>query len=827
MRYRHLVISLVLVLVGVASATAAPRIDPELPARLAAASPTSRFCVILTFHGNQITDSMVGQVQSLGVSVGVRMVNFPILAVNATPDQINRMTSWNSLRSIYLNTPLQFNLHQTKPLIGVTRLTTDAALTARNGGQPVSGRGVTIAINDSGIDGSHSDLAFNPLNSETSKTIQNVLVNPNGQDGLILRADALGNPVEGILPPAYVENVINTDTHVGHGTHCAGIAAGTGQSSGGLYQGVAPGAKLLGLGSGGILFVLGQVAAFDYIYTNQFLYNIRVVNNSWGNSAVAADPDHPINVASRKLHDEAHIVVVYANGNDGPRPNSQNRWASLPWTINVGASTKDGRLASFSSRGIFGDPTIHPTVLTPGTGGPAEQGFSSAVIAARSRTNLVASGLNADAEIPPAFVANYTQISGTSMAAPHLAGIVACMLEANPQLLPGDVKAILEKTATPLATYDQFEVGAGLANVHAAVDLAFNPEKEYGKFGFALSTRKGLSLDEQPSVELEGSVPSGGNSAHSFTVPPGTRFTFVQLDWDGSVGEDALLIDNTKIVINDLALSVMSGAQTIASSNAVNLAALFGAREAVKMEFPQAGNYTARISAGLAGLGVITTQPYRLKVTHYTFDQIDEVRDVFQLDAATKTKAHRLVYDQIMQTRMGLFRPQDSLTRAELARALMLGARVPQFLPNESSFIDLTAGTPEALFAESLKREGVMGVDTGSVFGPLTEVDRLEQAVALVRALRLDAQARALAGTTIRVNNQPIIENNQIPPALRGYVQIAIDRGLMEAFPATIRQIGPGQFEAVPGPRFEPGRIVKRVEFINPATRLLSLMFGE
>jgi hypothetical protein len=157
----------------------------------------------------------------------------------------------------------------------------------------------------------------------------------------------------------------------------------------------------------------------------------------------------------------------------------------------------------------------------------------------------------------------------------------------------------------------------------------------------------------------------------------------------------------------------------------------------------------------------------------------------------------------------------------------MLCARVPQFLPNEPSFIDLTAGTPEALFAESLKREGVMGVDTGSEFGPSTEASRLEQAVALVRALRLDAQARALAGTTIKVNNQPLIENNQIPPALRGYVQIAIDRGLMEAFPATIRQIGPGQFEAVPGPRFEPNRIVKRVEFINPATRLLSLMFGE
>ena len=79
-----------------------------------------------------------------------------------------------------------------------------------------------------------------------------------------------------------------------------------------------------------MLFVLGQVAAFDYCYTHQFDLRIRVVNCSWGNSAVAVDPDHPVNVATKRLHDETAIVVVFANGNDGPRPNSQNRWASVP-----------------------------------------------------------------------------------------------------------------------------------------------------------------------------------------------------------------------------------------------------------------------------------------------------------------------------------------------------------------------------------------------------------------------------------------------------------------------------------------------------------------
>jgi serine protease AprX len=817
MKRRHLILALAVILLSFAvNASAAPRIDPELAARLAVARPAAQFGVILTFQGDHISDAQAQAVRALGVTVGVRMVNFPIMGVNATAAQIQQMTALTELRSIYLNSPLQLNMNQSRPLIGVNRLRSDAAITARNGGLPVSGRGVAIAINDSGIDGSHQDLTFNPLDAN-AKTIQNVLVNPNDKDGLIVRLDALGNPLEGILPPSYVENVIDTDTHVGHGTHCAGIAAGTGQASGGLYQGVAPGAKLVGFGSGGVLFVLGQVASFDYIYTHQFDYNIRVVSNSWGNSAVSVDPEHPVNVASKKLHDERNVVVVFANGNDGPRPNSQNRWASVPWIITAGASTKDGRIAGFSSRGIFGDPVIHPTVLTPGTGGPANQGYTSAIVSTRARTNAVSTGLNADTQIPPAFLPSYTQISGTSMACPHLAGVVANILEANPALSADEVKALLEQTATPLGTYDLFEVGAGLANVHAAVDLAYNRTKPYGSFGF---TGKGLAVQQQDGGNFQGTVPANGSSNHTFTVPANTRFTFVQLDWNGAAGEDAVVVDNTKIVMNDLALTV-TGNGINQTSDELNLAALFGAREAIKIEFPPAGTYTATVSSSIQPVD----QPYRLIVTHYTYDS-NQVSDLATLDQATRTKALRLVYDRIMSADNGLFRAYDPLTRLEMGRAVMFGARVMQYLPQQASFSDVTPGAPDALIAESLKREGVMGVD-GAAFGPAVSVTRLEQAVALVRALRLDSQARARANTNVTVNGQTLVDNAQIPGALRGYVQIAIDRGVMQAFPAELREIAPGQYQAIPGPRFEPARIVKRAEFIDPMLKVISIMFGE
>lgn len=820
-RFFHALLAAALVVAFFGSrAQAAPKVDPQLRAKLLTAKTTDLFGVILTFKGERVTDSMVSQVMALGVSGGYRMNRLPVIAVNATPAQITRMMAFENLRSLYLNAPVQLYDHQTNPLIGVDRLRTDADITRRNGGLPVSGKGITIAIDDSGVDATHQDLTYNITNPNAGKTIQNVIMNMNDKDGLVIRSNTLGNVFAGIIPPSYVEGQPNSDTNGGHGTHVASIAAGTGTASGGLYAGVAPGANIVGIGSGAVLFVIGQIAAFDYILTNQYAYNIRVVNNSWGNSATDYDPDHPVNVASKALHD-AGIVVVFANGNDGPDPNSQNRWAVWPWIITAGASTKDGRLASFSSRGIFGSD-IHPTVLTPGTGGPAEKGYTNAVIAARAKTNIAENGLTDDTQIPVSYLPNYTQISGTSMAAPHLSGIVANILEADRTLLPDEVHDVIVRTATPLATYDEFEVGAGLANVYAAVDLAQNPSKAYGNFGF---TGKGLALTglEGPTVNgtLNGTFTS---NTHEIDVPANARFVFVQLDWGAQSGEGEVVVDNTRLVANDLGLTVKRNGQTVASGDDINVAGLFGARECVKLEFPEAGKYTVEVSANF-GAGTAADQPYTVSVTSYMYDPA-QVADATTLDSATRAGVYRLVYDRVMGADGGAFRPDDVLTRMELARALMLGARVPQYIPNRASFTDLTVGTPEALYAESVRREGILGV-SGTTFGASAQVTRLDAAVALVRALRLDKDARAKAGTVVTSGGTALTDNSDIPSAMRGYVQIALDHGLLQAYPAELRQIAPGQYVAVPGPRFEPARAIKRSEFVSPMLKVIAEMFGE
>lgn len=98
----------------------------------------------------------------------------------------------------------------------------------------------------------------------------------------------------------------------------------------------------------------------------------------------------------------------------------------------------------------------------------------------------------------------------------------------------------------------------------------------------------------------------------------------------------------------------------------------------------------------------------------------------------------------------------------------------------------------------------------GNKFDSTAVVDRMDLAVALVRALGHDAEARALAGTAITAGGTPLTDSDQVPASLRGYVQIAINNGMFEAFPAEVRQVGPGQYQALPGPRFEPFTPVNR-----------------
>src|SRR5258708_40127810 len=91
-----------------------------------------------------------------------------------------------------------------------------------------------------------------------------------------------------------------------------------GTAGNGYYPGVGPGANLIGIGTGDILFILFALAGFDYILDHQQQYNIKVVNNSWGTTGTF-DPKDPINEATKKLANRG-ITVVFAAGECRPRP---------------------------------------------------------------------------------------------------------------------------------------------------------------------------------------------------------------------------------------------------------------------------------------------------------------------------------------------------------------------------------------------------------------------------------------------------------------------------------------------------------------------------
>ena len=792
------------------------RLSPTLSARLASlANDADAGMVIVAFNSsNGLRDEHLNVLRAAGVTGGQTFPTLGMVAQPMTAGQVRALAANSAVRSLWSNDRLMYHMHEARVLGGVQKVQTDAAMTLRNGGMPVSGAGnFSVLVIDSGVDATHADLQFG------TKVIQNV------------QTPVAAGTLPGFTPHVSIENVPNTDQTVGHGTHCAGIIGGTGLRSGGLYTGVAPGTKIIGAGLGAGIFVINGLAAWEWGLANQFRYNIRVVSNSYGGSG-AFDPDNPITIATKMAYDR-NIAVIFAGGNAGPAKDTYNPYAKAPWVIGVAAGSKEGDLADFSSRGVRRDIRLSnedpnddfnaPTITAPGTGRIYETNagrFTSAVVSTRSTVNLTANGLDADADLPLAHIPFYTQISGTSMATPYIAGVVALMLDADPTLSPDAIREILTSTATRMPGREEWEVGAGFVNAHAAVDKVFNRSKPYRNIQDAMYNAvfdtehpplQNFHIDFSPEV----SGPTSAN-ARAFTVEPDINV----LDVFATV--DTIADEGTGNLVG-MRITSPSGASF---STAIDFPVIGSDKRQIVVQDPEPGTWTLEIR-GARGLTAAqqVSSPVQIAAPGPVDGNITQTRFILPVIPDIQGHPEQAAIEAALKSRLidtfadGTFRPNAMVTREDLARSLALNTSLRQSLGLNPRFSDVAADL--RLFAEYTTARGSTNRDfdftptgmiaaSGTSFNPDAPVNRLDLAVALVKALGHDAAARALANTTITSNGTPLIDNTQIPGSLRGYVQIAIDKGLFEVFPAEVREIAPGQFMVVPGPRFEPATTISR-----------------
>jgi serine protease AprX len=411
------------------------------------AAPADRLLAVARLEGKG--GGAVAALEGLGLQA-VPLRNLPLALVAGTKDQLTSAVRGGAALDVYPDEQLRFYSAESTAAI-------KADVTRAAG---FTGDGVGVAIVDSGIDATHPDLA-----DHVSHNFK--MIGPEYLDLLGGKAQPDGT----IALPMHDLPYNNSDTTSGHGTHVAGIVAAD-ATTGPSQVGVAPDATLIGYGTGDLISIFTVLAAFDDILAHHDEWGIRVVNNSWGTSPRPFDAGHPVNLATKALHD-AGIVVVFAAGNDG-HEGTMNPYSVAPWVISVGSATTAKEKSPFSSMGFEFDNSLpdplpadrhlrfegdrigiyHPDVSAPGS-------------------DIVSSGTPTGVGIlSPALPGGTATISGTSMAAPHVAGLAAVLLEANPSLTPAQVRQVLQVTTDPMASATPFwESGYGFVNAEAAVAL--------------------------------------------------------------------------------------------------------------------------------------------------------------------------------------------------------------------------------------------------------------------------------------------------------------------------------------------------------------------
>jgi serine protease AprX len=399
----------------------------------ASAMPRARFNVIVQGVNGETSPEVAREVTSLADGVGVtrRFATLAGVSARLTGRQILKLARDDDILAVTEDAPVVLSGYSNKQQWpNVTGLTYSFELANRGVKAP------TIAIVDSGIDKDRLDF---DLGSRivANQVITKLLPNSNG-DGR------------------------------GHGTFVAGIAAGSAPG----YAGAAPNANIVMLDvmdDHGMAMTSDVIAAADWIYRNKASKNIRVANFSLHSGVANSFMFDPLDKAVEKLWFSG-VVVVAASGNYGL--NGQPSGVPFapgndPFVITVGASDIGGTIgasddfnAPWSAYGYTPDGFLKPELAAPGRYmvGPAPVGST---LALERPDRIVEPG--------------YLQLSGTSFAAPLVAGAAAYLLALNPTWTPDQVKGALMYGAKANPNAAQYSMGVGTVFAHGAAQLTTPP----------------------------------------------------------------------------------------------------------------------------------------------------------------------------------------------------------------------------------------------------------------------------------------------------------------------------------------------------------------